>query len=590
MLAAMHFEPFYARGHVEVPSVGISLGWTAHEGSAAHDACRYRASDGSLVILAGECRLAATDTNTQSASAICAQAFLDLYRERGDGFLEQLDGLYSGVLVDRSRRRALLFNDRYGVERIYVHQSERGLLFSSEAKALLRVRPELRQFDHEGLAQFLRYGSVLGDRTLFAGITTLPSGSAWVLEGTARPQPRRYFVPEQWESQAIQSPAAYLDSLQSELQRSMRAHVSSPRPVGLSLTGGVDTRLLVATMPRSAERPVSYTFAGATGETSDVTIARRVAAACGMRHDVVRVSPRFLRDFNDHVDKTVLVTDGCAGATTAHEIHLTSQARGLSQVRLTGNFGGEILRGVSTLRSWALPDDLVDPELLQSLNVRSPDFDEQIRVTRAAFIEVPRHLFGSLAAGRSQLVFRSPFLDTEIVKLAYRAPSVCWKSAFPSLALVARTRPELAAIPTDSGLCAQDGFLRRAMRLSRAKIEFKMDYLAMEALPGFLRPLEPLLQALARQSVIGRHKYLPYRTWFRGELLPYVEDVLGGGRVRCLGFLRTDGLRGLLKDHRTGRRNCVREISTILTLEAANRLLLASAPCAAATAGTSDAT
>ncbi len=73
-------------------------------------------------------------------------------------------------------------------------------------------------------------------------------------------------------------------------------------------------------------------------------------------------------------------------------------------------------------------------------------------VTHAAFREIPWHLFGTLAAGRSQVVFRTPYLDNEIVRLAYRAPGRLRLSAAPALRLIHRQDPALASIPTDQGL------------------------------------------------------------------------------------------------------------------------------------------
>ena len=80
-------------------------------------------------------------------------------------------------------RARVLFNDRYGVERVYVHETEHATYFASEAKALLRVLPALRSFDDEGVAQFLTFGCPLDGRTLFRGIRTLEGGSVWTFEG-----------------------------------------------------------------------------------------------------------------------------------------------------------------------------------------------------------------------------------------------------------------------------------------------------------------------------------------------------------------------------------------------------------------------
>ena len=113
-----------------------------------------------------------------------------------------------------------------------------------------------------------------------------------------------------------------------------------------------------------------YTFGGLGGETLDQSIGARVAAMCGLSHASLRVDQQWLETFAEQVDRTVWSTDGTAGATTAHEVFLTGRGRALGRVRLTGNFGSEILRGMSTLRAWTPPDDLLAREFL-------PDFEAQ---------------------------------------------------------------------------------------------------------------------------------------------------------------------------------------------------------------------
>ena len=102
-----------------------------------------------------------------------------LYEEEGERFFEKLNGLFSGVLIDKRRNQAFLFNDRYGSERIYWCQTRDATYFASEAKAILRVVPETRAFDARGIADFLSYECTLEGRTLFRGIQLLPGASVW---------------------------------------------------------------------------------------------------------------------------------------------------------------------------------------------------------------------------------------------------------------------------------------------------------------------------------------------------------------------------------------------------------------------------
>ena len=82
-------------------------------------------------------------------------------------FPKGLNGRFHGLVADRHRGTVTLFNDRFGLQRLYYHESKDGCYFAAEAKAILKVRPELRAIDPRGLAEFITCGCVLENRTLF---------------------------------------------------------------------------------------------------------------------------------------------------------------------------------------------------------------------------------------------------------------------------------------------------------------------------------------------------------------------------------------------------------------------------------------
>src|SRR5207247_10851639 len=110
----------------------------------------------------------------------------------------------------------------------------------------------------------------------------------------------------------------------------------------------------------------------------------------------------------------------------------------LASTRLTGVFGGEILRGVSTFKPIGLSSQLVTREMLASMRLSAEQFSgrEGHPVTWAAFQEIPWNLFGAVAACRSHLSLHSPYLDNDLVALAYRAPLSKRRSPLPALRVV----------------------------------------------------------------------------------------------------------------------------------------------------------
>lgn len=545
---------------------GVYGGWTAHAGSFAARQSAYERA-GVILLFSGECFYADGQPT--------ADYLLDLYASAGERFVEKLNGLFSGLLLDRRKKRALLFNDRYGIERLYCHENTQGIFFASEAKALLRVLPELRAFDDEGVAQFLTVGCTLAGRTLFRNLRFLPGGTLYVI-GQGTPVHRTtYFSPERWEAQSALSAADFEQAFMDTFRQILPRYFAADAPVGLALTGGLDTRMIMAALPAQTARPVCYTFAGLDGITQDVKLAARIAENCGCAHHILRIGADFLANYGQQVDRTVWITDGCAGALQAHEAYLNTQARQLAPVRLTGNFGSEILRSMSTFKPCGLAAELIDPELGRLFAADSADGWRQTHpVTFATFQEIPWNLFGNLAAGKSQLVFRTPYLDNELVSLAFRAPAQARQTARSALRLINATRPALGKIPTDRGLTTDQRRLFYGVGRVFAEITFKLDYLHKEGLPHWLTPFDPALAALAKTGVLGRHKFLPYRLWYRQEFASYIDAVLTDAHTQQMPYWNSRFLATMGTAHQQGRKNYIREIHAVLTLEAVQRLLI----------------
>ena len=566
MLDAMMHEPFYATGSCCAPELGIWAGWVAHADSfAAHESGRTFERPLTLAF-AGEAY--------DDASSAGFRHALDRFGENG---VAELNGLFSGLLIDRRRARAWLFNDRFGFERIYLHETDEATYFASEAKALLRVLPHTRAFDDRGVAQFLTFGCCLDGQTLFRGITRLTGGSIWTLDGR-RWQKRRYFTPAEWEQQPPLSVDEYQTEFEARFKTALPRYTNgTAAPLGISLTGGLDTRMIMACLPDSTIPARTYTFAGLHGDTLDARIAARVAAECGLEHRVLRIGADFLSDYGKYVERTVYATDACAGATGAHEIYLNAQARQLSAARLTGNFGSEVLRSMSTFKPLGLRPALVAEEFRSQFDAarHEPPPRVQSPVTFAAFQEIPWNLWGTWAAARSQLTVRTPYLDNGLVQLIYRAPANVRRTPDSALELIRTARPRLAGIPTDRGVSISGrGISRHLVSRVFAELTFKADYLYADALPAALSPLDAAFGRLHGSGILGLHKYLPYRRWFRNEVADYVRDAVRDASTSGLPFWNRTQLKELARLHASGRRNLVRELNAVLTLETASRLLL----------------
>ena len=329
-----------------------------------------------------------------------------LYEEMGLRALEELNGWFSGLLVDLRHRQAVLFNDRYGLSRIYVHEDNGRLFFSSEAKSLLAVVPALRELDPRGLAEWFSCGCALGNRTLFRGVSLLPPGSAWIFSANGAAKKQSYFNRSAWESQPALSPTEFSEQLQQTFPRVLNRYTNGSRPVAMSLTGGLDGRMIMAwARPNRGEMPC-YTFNGSYRDCADARIARKVAAVCDQPHQTISLGDEFLAQFPRLAEQTVCITDGAMDVTGAAELYVNRLARQIAPVRLTGNYGSEILRRNVAFKPRALPSEMFSSDFLPQLSAAAHAYSEEAAGNQLSFIafkQVPWHHYSRLAVEQSQI-------------------------------------------------------------------------------------------------------------------------------------------------------------------------------------------
>jgi asparagine synthase (glutamine-hydrolysing) len=187
---------------------------------------------------------------------------------------------------------------------------------------------------------------------------------------------------------------------------------------------------------------------------------------------------------------------------------------------------------------------------------------------------VPWHHFARLSLEQSQLAVRSPFLDTDLVALLYRAPGGRPMDNAAILRLVARGNADLAALPTDRGDALPPspiGTMRRSFRSLEIRAEYAFDYGMPQWLARINRALAPLR---VENAFLGRHKFYHFRVWYRDQLHGYARDVLLEPRARHRSVFTAPALERMLAAHATGAGNWTREITRALTLELTYRTLI----------------
>ncbi len=472
-----------------------------------------------------------------------------------------------GNFVQRSFRHAPDLLPRGAWTRFY---------FSAEAKAILAVLPELRSVDPRGLGEFIACGCVLENRTLFHGIHALPPGSAWSFRGGALEKKAAYFDPHEWEEQEPLDAESYYDDLRDAFTTRLPRYFNGRERVGVSLTGGLDTRIIMAWRKPPAGSLPCYTFGSMYRENQDVYLARRVAEICGQPYQVVTVNGTCLARFSHYAERTLYLTDGCVDTSRSADLYNFEMARQIAPVRMVGTFGSEIIRQAVMFKAVMPSADIFRPEILAQVSRAAETYRDQLRGHRTsmvAFRQTAAYHCGGLMLEQTQLTMRSPYLDNEIVRTVFRAPSV-EEGEDVRLRLIRDGSPALARLRTDRGL---GGSNRIAAAINRVALEFtfKAEYAYDYGMPQWVAKVDHAFAPLHLERLwLGRHKLFHFRWWYRTVLAKYVQEMLLDPRTLARPYLNRSGVEAVVRGHLKGNRNYTTEIHRLLSLELLHRLFV----------------
>jgi asparagine synthase (glutamine-hydrolysing) len=211
------------------------------------------------------------------------EVILRLYEEYGPECVARLNGMFALVLYDREHDQVLLARDHFGIKPLYLHATAERLLFASEIKALLADPGVRSAADLEGVQEYLTFQYVLGDRTMFQGITKVLPGEYHLLGLTSGAHRAvRYWEPRFHTDQA-HTETYFVEQIRWLVVDAVRLQMRSDVPVGTYLSGGMDSSLVTALASRAATGPLQ-TFTGRFDEGpefDETAYAKLVAESCG---------------------------------------------------------------------------------------------------------------------------------------------------------------------------------------------------------------------------------------------------------------------------------------------------------------------
>jgi asparagine synthase (glutamine-hydrolysing) len=582
MVEALRHEPFYVIGTWIDESLGVYAGWVARKGSFSDGMPLANEHGNVVLVFSGEDHpepgTAAKLRGQGHALQPDGPSYLVHLYEEDSSFPARLNGWFHGLVADRRRGTPILFNDRFGMHRLYYHESKDAFYFAAEAKAILAVRPELRRMNPQGLGEWIECGCVLENRTLFENVHVLPPASNWVFRNGSVERKASYFQTSDWEEQGTLSSDDFHQEIREVFSRNLPRHFNGSEPVGMSLTGGLDTRLILAWhRPAPASLPC-YTFGGTYRECRDVIVARQVARACAQPHQVIRCGAEFISHFPQYAERTVYLTDACADVSCSPVLYGCQKAREIAPARMTGNYGDQVLRGFRAFKPMTPAQRLFTSDLLPHLAAARQTYSRVVDthpLVFAAFRQAPWHHHGLLALEQTQLTMRSPFLDNDVVRTLFRAPEAVASNNDLRIQLIGDGTMALRRIRTDMGFAGRGESFPGAILRRYHNFTFKAEYACNHGMPQWAAPIDHLLAPLHLERLfLGRHKYYHFRVWYRDALSGYVRETLLDRSTLSRPYLQKNMLEAMVQHHLKGDRNYTNEIHKVLSLELAHRLFL----------------
>jgi asparagine synthase (glutamine-hydrolysing) len=504
------------------------------------------------------------------------ETLVHLYEEHGLDFARRLRGMFAVAIWDDRRRRLVLARDPYGIKPLYYRAAGSTLEFASEARALPRG-----EIDLDALEAFLAFNSIPAPYSIFRDVRKLPAGHLLVWEESGEHRLERFAHPAPVREDELRGDdeAELVEELRARMRDSVRAHLLADVPVGVLLSGGVDSSLLAALAAQETTDAVhTFTVGFAERSFDERDDARLVAERYGTNHHELLLHP----------DPTLLlqtmadVFDEPFADSSAVPTYLVSQlAADHVKVALSGEGGDELFGGYYTYAADLLADRVGPMARLASpLVERLPASGGRVsleyrakRFTRAAHLPpLERHhgwkeIFSpdaraELTGRRSTFdpvdVYRRRYAETEGAEPLARLQDVDFAVYLVDDLLVKTDRASMA-----NSLEARVPFLDPAVTSFAFALPRRQRVRGLSKKVLLRKAAEPLLP---REVVHGRKRgfSIPAAAWLRGELEPFARETLSAATVTRQGFFRPAAVTRLLDEHVARRQDWSRQLWGLL--------------------------
>lgn len=520
-----------------------------------------------------------------------SEVIIHLFEELGPAIAAELSGMFALAIWDRRTETLHLMRDRYGIKPLFYQKDGAHFRFGSEIKAIIADARVPRRPSLQALHDFLTLNYVPDQQTAFEGIYEVPPGHVMSVARDGTTKLTRYWDLDFTASDAITEDEAVAESFRL-MDESLARHLIADVPVGIFLSGGLDSSTLVALMSRQTDAKLhTYSVGFEDDSFNELPYARIVAEHFKTEHREVIVTADMVRDL---LPKSISFIDEPYGDGSAIPTYCVSElAKDEVVVVLSGEGGDEVFAGYDTYAAYktyrmarrvpgAIRNRIIAP-LAQLLPVSDKKLSFEFKLKR---------FLGGLDLPPEEAHLWWRIVLTEAQKFAMYSD---------------RVRSELAAEPTvrhfrdrfarcgaddvlsrlmyiDSTLFLPDDLMIKNDRMTMAhSLEARVPFTDPE-LTGYLGRVPPALKMKAGrkkhlmrrameghlpQEILDKKKVgleMPYSRWLKTDLADMVHHYLGAERMRKVDIFRPDAVTRLVDEHMASKRDHGRALWGMLNL------------------------
>jgi asparagine synthase (glutamine-hydrolysing) len=530
------------------------------------------------------------------------EVLVHAYEEYGHDFLARLNGMFAFALWDARLQRLVLGRDRIGIKPLYYARVDNTLVFGSEIKSILEYPGIERRVNLHALDNILTFEYNPSPQTVFAGIQKVPAGHLLITDENAGCRLMRYWDLEGKGARLSDLPEA-VERLQAELRHAVTSHLMSDVPLGVFLSGGMDSSTIVALMTRADTGPVkTFSIGFKDGKDyNELVFARAVAEHFHTDHHEIVLQPRcvdILPNLVWHLEEPI------ADEAALPLYFLSSMAADYVKVVLVGDGGDEIFAGYNryflyqavgryTKMPWTLRRGLVEPLIrviprldgngrIAALVRRAKKLPEVACLPEELRFSLWNHI---LAGEEKRAIYSTDFLHAAAAADPFeyhRQYFACSGFGDP----ISRGQyVDLKTYLVDCLLLKSDKVTSafslegRVPFLDNALVEY------VASLPAEYKYrrgrskhiLREAMRGVLPDHIVERGKQgfiLPMGRWFQRELMPFAREVLLDRRTLQRGYFDDRGLRKILEPMRTTDDRYARRLYALLLFEIWNRVFV----------------